>query len=354
MRPGLKAQNPIERVAIGMNLAPVPAGEALFEPAAARILVAGVRLGVFERLAGRSASVAELAAELGTETRATALLVDALAGLDYLTASNGGFTLTKRARKWLDPASETYIGTYIDNTGDYGDWWMQLEEVIRTGHGVEIHEFPPDHPHWGRYIRGQFELARLSAGEVASKLRIPPQPKSLLDIAGGHGWYAAALCEKHPGLRARVLDLEPSARVGREIIAEHGLSDRVEHEVGDLFTSDLGGPHDVVLTFNIVHHLDGEQIADLARRIHASLRPGGTWAVLDYFKPEGGRGSGAHALLGLFFFLTSSAATYRESEIRGWMTGAGFASTRRVPIRRLPDFQLWRRAEREAAGSRLS
>ena len=120
-----------------------------------------------------------------------------------------------------------------------------------------------------------------------------------------------------------MLDLEPSARVGREIIAEHGLSDRVEHEVGDLFTSDLGGPHDVVLTFNIVHHLDGEQIADLARRIHASLRPGGTWAVLDYFKPEGGRGSGAHALLGLFFFLTSSAATYRESEIRGWMTGAG-------------------------------
>ena len=70
MRPGLRAQNPIERVAIGMNLAPVPAGEALFEPAAARILVAGVRLGLFERLAGRSASVAELAAELGTETRA--------------------------------------------------------------------------------------------------------------------------------------------------------------------------------------------------------------------------------------------------------------------------------------------
>ena len=53
MKPGLKPQNPLERVAIGMNLAPFPAGEALFEPAAARILVAGVRLGIFERLAGR-------------------------------------------------------------------------------------------------------------------------------------------------------------------------------------------------------------------------------------------------------------------------------------------------------------
>src|SRR4051812_3657246 len=111
MRPALKAQNTLERIAIGLNLAPVPAGEAMFEPAAARILVAGVRLGVFERLAAGSASVGELAAELGTEPRATELLVDALAGLDYLSASNNSYTMTKRARKWLDPASETYIGT---------------------------------------------------------------------------------------------------------------------------------------------------------------------------------------------------------------------------------------------------
>jgi 2-polyprenyl-3-methyl-5-hydroxy-6-metoxy-1,4-benzoquinol methylase len=341
MRPGLKPQNPLERVAIGLNLAPYPAGEALFEPAAARILVAGVRLGIFERLSGRTATIEELVAELGTEVRATELLVDALAGLEYLTASGDRYTLSRRARKWLDPASDTYVGTYIDNTGDYGDWWARLEDVVRTGQGVEIHEFPPDHPHWARYIRGQFELARLSADEVASKLRVPDQPKSLLDIAGGHGWYAAALCRKHPELHARVLDLEASARVGREIIAEHGLSDRVEHESGDLFSSDLGGPHDVVLTFNIVHHLEPGEAVQLARRVHSSLAPGGTWAVLDYFRPDGGRGSGAHALLGLFFFLTSSAATYRESDIRGWMTGAGFSSTRRVQIRRLPDFQLW-------------
>ena len=341
MRPALKAQTPVERVAIALNIAPIPAGEALFEPAAARVLVAGVRLGVFERLASRSMRSDALAGELGTEPAATALLLESLAGLGYLSGDDGGYTLAKRARKWLDPTSDTYVGTYIDNTGDYGDWWMKLEDVVRTGRGVEIHEFPPDHPHWGRYIRGQFELARLSADEVASKLRVPDQPRSLLDIAGGHGWYSAALCKRHPTLHARVLDLEASARVGREIIAEHGLSDRVEHEVGDLVTSDLGGPHDVVLTFNIIHHLDRDQIAALAARVHAALAPGGTWAVLDYFRPDRGDRAGASALLGLFFCLTSSAATYRGRDILEWMNGAGFASTRRVPIRRLPDFMLW-------------
>ena len=45
MRPGLKGQTPVEQLVFALNLAPTPAGEALFEPAAARILVAGVRLG---------------------------------------------------------------------------------------------------------------------------------------------------------------------------------------------------------------------------------------------------------------------------------------------------------------------
>jgi 2-polyprenyl-3-methyl-5-hydroxy-6-metoxy-1,4-benzoquinol methylase len=341
MRPALKAQTPIERVAIALNIAPLPAGEALFEPAAARVLVAGVRLGVFERLSRARMAPGPLAQALGTEPRATELLLQSLAGIGYLKAGRSGYTLSGRARKWLDPSSETYVGTYIDNTGDYGDWWMKLEDVVRTGRGVEIHEFPPDHPHWDRYIRGQFELARLSAGEVASKLRVPEQPRSLLDIAGAHGWYAAALCKRHPSLHARVLDLEPSARVGRDIIAEHGLSDRVEHEVGDLLTSGLGGPHDIVLTFNIIHHLDEGQIAALARRVFDSLEPGGTWAVLDYFQADGEGTPGASALLGLFFRLTSSAATYREGDIRGWMAGAGFGAVRKVPIRRLPDFVLW-------------
>ena len=230
-----------------------------------------------------------LAAELGTEPGATELLLGALDGLGYLTRGGGGYTLSKRARKWLDPASDTYVGTYIENTGDYWDWWMRLEDVVRTGRGVEIHEFPPGDPHGNAISAGSSSSPACRRNEVAAKLKVPEQPRSLLDVAGGHGWYSAALCQRHPTLHARVLDLEPSARVGRAIIAEQGMSDRVEHAVGDLLTTDLGGPHDIVLTFNIIHHLDPEQIAELARRVHESLAPGGTYAVLDYFQPDSGR-----------------------------------------------------------------
>jgi hypothetical protein len=48
----------------------------------------------------------------------------------------------------------------------------------------------------------------------------------VLDIGGGHGWYSAQLCARHPQLTATVLDLPGSAAIGREIIAKAGLAER--------------------------------------------------------------------------------------------------------------------------------
>jgi len=306
-----------------------------------RVTIAGVRMGVFERLARGPATAAEVARDIDAAPEGTALLLESLAALDQVERSAGTYSLTRSARKWLDPSSDTYVGTHISNCGDYWDWWDRLEDVVRTGRGVEIHDFAPDDPHWGRYIRGQFELARLSAPEVARALRLPPGPRRLLDVAGGHGWYAAALCRRHDGLQATVVDLPASAAVGREIIAEQGMADRVTHVDGDMMSADLGGPYDAALCFNIVHHLSPAGNVTLLRRIADALSPGGALAVLDLFTPPPDMRADAGAMLGLFFYLTSSAALYTEDELREWLATAGFGRPRRIKLRRLPNLALF-------------
>ena len=72
------------------------------------------------------------------------------------------------------------------------------------------------------------------------------------------------------------------------------------------------------------------------RRIHAALAPGGVLAILDYFAPPPNRKPDSSAFLGLHFYLTSSAATYRVSDLFAWLGDAGFSKPRRVPIRRVP------------------
>ena len=336
MRPSMRADNLLERAAIRFNLAPLPVAEVLYMPAAARAVMAGVRLGVFERLVQGPGTADELAVALELSPSGTRLLLDSLAAIGHVDRDGATYSIPDRARPWFDPASDTYVGTYIEHAFDYWEWWDNMEQVVRSGKSLELHDMAADDPHWRVYIRGQYELARLSAPEVARALRLPREPTSLLDVAGGHGWFSAQLCRRHPTLEATVLDLPGSAAVGREIIAEAGLSDRVRHVEGDLASSDFGGPHDAALCFNIVHHLTPEQNVALLRRLHDSLAPGGTLAVLDLFTPPPQKRPDSAALVGLFFFLTSAAATYGPEDLFGWLEQAGFEQPRKVRIRRIP------------------
>jgi 2-polyprenyl-3-methyl-5-hydroxy-6-metoxy-1,4-benzoquinol methylase len=341
VRPDLRPENLTERLALRLNLAPRPVGEAMFGMPMARSVMAGVRLGIFERLAKAPADADELASELALAPAGTRLLLDSLYALGHVQRDGSRYELSKEARRWLDPASDTYMGNFLENCFDFWDWWSELERVVRTGECFELHDAAPDDPGWQTYIRGQYELARLSAPEVAKALRLPKEPTALLDVAGAHGGFSAELCRRHPGLKATVVDLQGSAAVGRQIVAEQGMSDRVEHREGDAFEVDLGGPYDGALCFNLIHHLSPEQNVTLFRRIHGALKPGGTFAVLDLFTPKEGARPDASAFLGLFFYLTSAAATYSPGELAEWLAEAGFEKPRRVRIRRIPGQTLY-------------
>ncbi len=230
---------------------------------------------------------------------------------------------------------------YVAHSATYWPWWEQLEELVRDGRNVELHDAPADDPSWAVYIRGQYELARLSAPEVAKALDLPAGARSVLDVAGAHGWFAAALTDRHPGLRATVVDLPGSAAVGREILRGTGHADRVTHLDGSAFDVDLGGPHDAALVFNLIHHLDAGAIVALLRRVHAALAPGATLAILDLFARERGAKPGGEAFLGLFFHLTSGADVYSDAELRGFLRDAGFGEPRAVGLKRIPAQTLY-------------
>ena len=201
MRMTPAAEGPLERVALRLNLVPLPGAYAMFGMTAGRVVGVAQRLGIFARLLEGPASTGELAAELGLKPEGVRLLCATLVGARLLRARGDRVALDRRARKWVDPASSTYIGTWLEHTATYWEWYGDLERIVRDGGSFEIHNAPEqDDEYWRVYITGQYELARLSAAEVARAIRLPPDPTALLDVAGAHGWFAAALCERHAGL----------------------------------------------------------------------------------------------------------------------------------------------------------
>jgi 2-polyprenyl-3-methyl-5-hydroxy-6-metoxy-1,4-benzoquinol methylase len=342
MRVKPAADDLLERVAVAGNMVPLPAAYALYGLTSGRVLAVAQRLGLFEKLLAGPATAGRVAEELDLQVAGTRLLCENLAGLEILEQDGHTFSLPKRSRKWLDPASDTYIGTWLEHTASYWEWYGDLERIVREGGSFEIHREPAeDEEYWRVYITGQYEIARLSAAEVAKAIRLEGAPTALLDVAGGHGWFSAELCKRHETLKATVLDLPGSARVGRELIARAGMSDRVEHRDGDMFESELGGPYDGALVFDIIHHLSAEQVVSLLRRVREALKPGGTVAVLDMFRSDAKRQRASAAALGLLFHLTSGADLHSPGELAGFFSDAGFSAPKRTKVRRIPDQDLF-------------
>ena len=343
MRIGARYDGVVERLGAALNLVPAPVGLSMFGMPIARAVQVAQRTGVFRELATGRASAAELAPRLGLREQGLALLLDALAAADVLRADRDGrHALPRRWAKWLDPASPAYVGDFIADTAHYWEWWAGLESLVRDGTHVELHEMDADDPYWHSYITGQYQLARLSSAAVARAVALPAGARSLLDVAGAHGEFSMALCRRHAELQATVADLPGSVRIGREIVAAAGMSERVRHVEGDMFATDLGGPHDGALAFNIVHHLSPERARALFARIAATLRPGAPLCVLDLYDRPSGTAPDSGAFLGLFFHLTSGADTYAIPEVAGWLAESGFGAPRVKRLPQIPGLALLR------------
>jgi ubiquinone/menaquinone biosynthesis C-methylase UbiE len=345
---GAKSDGPVERLGVLFNQVPVPAGLPLYAMPTARAMQAAQRLGVFRELAGGAATAGELAQKLGLRDEGTKLLLDTLCVTEVLRVrSDQRYELARRSHKWLDPSSDSYIGGFVADSHFWWEWWEGLEDLIKDGRSVEMHDRPVDDPYWPSYITGQYQVARLTSDTVAKAVGLGEDATSLLDVAGGHGEFSMALCRRHRDLRATIVDLPGSARVGREIVGEAGMTDRVDFVEGDMFEAELGGPHDGVLCFNIIHHLDPDGARRLFERVAAALRPGAPLCVLDLFDRPSGKRPDISSMLGLFFHLTSGADTYTADEVSDWLTVSGYETPKRKTFLQLPGLALLR-AERSA------
>lgn len=333
MKIGAIPESLIERLALGLDLVPRPLVETLPTLLMTRSLMAAARFGVPQALAGGPLKAEEVAARCGTDPRATRVLLDTLVSLGYVSE---GYELTDDGRRWLLPLQGSLLYRYLE-----WDWIARLDDFVRTGRGLDIHgEMTPEQ--WSLYQGGMADVARLGTPEQARRIPVPKGARDLLDIGGSHGLLSAALCRRHPGLRAVVLDLPEAVEHAAPVLEKEGMEDRVIHRPGNVLKEDLGtGAWDVVLLSNLAHHFDDATNRELAKRIGRSLRPGGVFAIVEIYRRESPtEGGQIGALCDLYFALTSQSGTWSFQEMAAWQREAGLRPRKPVRLRRSPGFGI--------------
>lgn len=293
----------------------------------ARALTTAVMLGVFDALHEEPATTAELAVRLKLDPLGADTLLTTLTTLGYLESDGDVLRNTPVSEEQLVRSSPHSIATFVGDQGDL-HWQMLdlLPEAVRNGRAYTMHEERRgERERWEAYIRGLYEIFRFEQDSNAALVPVE-DPHRLVDIAGGHGGFSMAMCRRHPRLRATVVDLPPSAAVGRRIVQEQGYADRVTFCEGDVFEVGLGEVADVVAVFNLIHHLPQERNRELCEMARAALRPSGCFVIGDSALPEPGEQVTEHgAISSLLFYAWSHSRNFRPSEIRGWMENAGFS-----------------------------
>jgi len=312
--------------------------------AVARCLGVVARLGLFSELAGTPVELTDLAHRFALRADPLRMMLDVLAGERYLQCRDGAYSIAPAARTWLDPASPTSVTVALSYTLDHWAWWAELQQVAAGGAVATTAPDADDESGWLRRVRSKSEYAQRIAGEMAELIDLPRQAKSVLELGSAHGAYSAALCRRNPMLRSTLIDHPSAIDVGRELMWEAGLDQVVSHRAGDIFTADLGGPHDAVFCTPLMMGFEPDQVMRLLARVRRALQPNGLLITLrwnaagcaDNADPDPRVASSQ-----LLSRLASRADASSPEEFQAELNAAGFGAPRVHQLGKAPELAVY-------------
>jgi hypothetical protein len=293
----------------------------------AQALFAANELGVFDLLAGgRALGPDQVARELGTEEDATARLLGALAALDLLEHHGDRFANGQAAEEFLVSGKPESLATWVSLLGGWTQTFGRLAESVRRGEPAEVPEEKlgesPDYTR--RFIIGMHDYAIGPGRELARHLDLGGR-RRLIDPGGGPGTYSILLAEANPQLHCTVFDLPEVVAIADEVIADHGLSERVTTVAGSYHEDDLPTGFDAALVSNTLHQEDWETCVSILRKAYVALEPGGLMVVQAMFLNERGDGPVWPALHNLLMLLVyRGGRAYSVEQTFRMLAEAGF------------------------------
>jgi ubiquinone/menaquinone biosynthesis C-methylase UbiE len=204
-----------------------------------------------------------------------------------------------------------------------------VASVRKGGTAIEEEETNENDPRWVDFARGMAPFTGASAGPMAQLLH-RDGPQKVLDIAASHGMFGIACLKANPQAQVVAVDGAAVLQVGQENAHKMGVSDRWSKLAGDAFKVDFGTGYDAALVTNFLHHFEPEVNERFLRKVHASLKPGGKVAVLE-FVPNDDRVSppipASFAMIMLTRTHKGDAYTYRQ--LTAMLENAGFRGIER-------------------------
>ena len=256
-----------------------------------KALFAALDLDLFSRLSGNPASLSELAAAADIAENRLATLLTVLVSVGLLAKQDDRYANAPACESYLVRGAPLYYGDYFRHqiARQIYPLLLTLDAALAgTGSvgGAESYEAWLETSEQAELFSRSQHVGSLGPASVLARQAELAGRRTLLDVAGGTGAFAIALCRANPELCATILDFPKVAALARDYVAAAGLETRIATLGGNALATGWPGGQDAVLMSYLQSAVAGDQIDELNARAFAALEPGGLMLVHDFMAED--------------------------------------------------------------------
>ena len=288
------------------------------------------RLQLFDRLALKPQTAAELAEECRVDPPSLRRLVRALVAMDLLVEDEGGRLNSTPIGMHFAADQLAPMARYVTSEPAWRAW-SRLEDSIRTGQrafdlefGMRDWDFYATHPEAGAIFDAAMQALTSPAAAAIIAAHDFSGYKRVVDIGGGDGSLLIAILSAYPGLEGILFDRPGVVERAAPRLRESGLEERCRAVEGSFFEEVPSGAGAYLMKW-ILHDWedgDAQRLLAVSRR---AMTTGTDLIVVERVAPARvGPADLELVLADLQMMVMNGGRERTESEFRELLAGAGF------------------------------
>jgi demethylspheroidene O-methyltransferase len=318
-----------------------------------QILLACVRLNLFEILNERPHTLAALSIKLGLSQDAAKRLLDAAISLQLVERRSGTGKVTgadgesREMRYGLGVLGAPLVGNQavLAMVEHHAMVYADLRDPVALLRGEQSTGLANYWPYAANEVEADVTEARVAA---YTKLMAASQPlvadeildayplerhQCLLDVGGGDGTFLCKVAERHAGLQLRLFDLPAVAALAEKNFAAHALGSRATAFGGNFLTDPLPTGADVISFVRIIHDHDEQRALSILAAARHALPPGGRVLIAEPMSGTPGAERIGDAYFGFYLLAMGRGRARTPAELAELLKASGFHAPRLIPTR---------------------
>jgi demethylspheroidene O-methyltransferase len=182
------------------------------------------------------------------------------------------------------------------------------------------------------YTRLMATSQPLVAADVLAAYRFD-RHRCVMDVGGGDGTFLVAAAAAAPALRLMLFDLPAVAEQARARFAAAGLSPRAQAIGGDFRADALPNGADLITLIRVIHDHDDSAALAILRAVRRALAPGGSVLLAEPMADTAGAES-VGAYFAFYLLAMGSGRPRRPAELADLLRRSGFSRVRLLPTQR--------------------